>query len=149
MRYYYRLFYWFAVFIISLLVVACSTSETPVDSIGELPLATWDPSGSTTFLDATVGNGVLDISNNCVRLILENDLVVLLVWPEPTSWNVENRVIEFVGPQGEQMELREGDEIMPGGMSLMGDIEYVSSPDPACQADETFIVSSVKLMSDS
>lgn len=134
----YRLSLWF-VMVLALVGTACTTK------IETSPLATWDPAGANTFTDATVGNGTLSISNHCVRLILDNQKTILLVWPVPTSWNEPSQVIEFVGVRGERMTLRNGDKIIPGGMTPTGPPRYVSSPDPSCQADETFIVNSLSV----
>lgn len=124
--------------IVVLLGVGCSSEERMEQS----PLATWDPTGSG-FAGTRTGPGTLDISTGYVRLILENGETGLLVWPEPTSWNASSQTIEFVGVRGERAELQDGDEIIPGGHTAMREPQYVSRPDPSCQADETFIVNSL------
>jgi hypothetical protein len=121
-----------------LLSAGCSSA----DKIEQSPLATWDPSGSG-FAGTRTGPGTLDISAGCVRLILENGETTLLVWPEPTSWNASSQAIEFVDVRGERAELRDGDQIIPGGGTVMRDPQFVSPPDPSCKADETFIVNSL------
>ncbi|MCH8950109.1 MAG: hypothetical protein IIB87_07015 [Chloroflexi bacterium] len=134
-----------------------SPLATSVEDSNTSPLATWNPSNDDIFNDATTGEGTLDISAACVRLI-QNQKTILLVWPEPTSWNASSQVIEFVGPLGERAELRDGDQIMPGGVTVIGggnigepDIgapPFVSPPDPSCKAEETFIVNSLVLVTD-
>jgi hypothetical protein len=52
-------------------------------------------------------------------------------------------VIEFIGVDGERTELRDGDQITPGGSPAVGQLQFVSPPNPSCEADETFIVSSL------
>ena len=116
--------------------------------IDESPLATWDPSKADMFLQATAGKGTLDVSASCVRLILENQKSVLLVWPEPTSWNASSQVIDFVGPLGERLELRNGDQIMPGGATATREPQFISLPDPSCNAEEIFVLHSIKVITD-
>lgn len=142
--YYYRLYRWFVVMMVALVGVACASE----DGVDKSPLATWDPGSVDTFTDATVGNGTLNISPGCVLLVLDNQKTILLVWPEPTSWNESSQAIEFVGVRGEQMTLHNGDKIIPGGMTPIEQPQYVSSPDPSCQADETFIVNSLSLVTE-
>ena len=116
------------------------------------PLATWDttPTGNIPLglPDATVGQGTLDISATCVRLLLENpqaQKTVVLVWPEPTSWNAASQTITFVDPRRgyAPVELRDGDHIMPGGAPAPETPRYKVPPDPSCQADEIFFVNAV------
>ena len=136
-----------------LLAVAC----TSVEESNTSPLATWDPGGAGGFNLPAVGAGTLDISARCVRLI-QNQKTILLVWPEQTSWSASSQVIEFVGVRGERAELRDGDQIMVGGVTVIGggnigepDIgapPYVSPPDPSCKAEETVIVNTISLVTD-
>lgn len=113
----------------------------------ESPLATWDPSGSTGFLAARVGDGSLTISESCVLLVHDNQIATLLVWPEPTSWNTATQAIEYVSPiNGERIELREGDRIFGGGSGARENMFYVNSPDPSCEADDIFILNDVRLV---
>jgi len=116
------------------------TSPTPST---QSPLATWDPSQADAFNDSTVGTGTLDISARCVLLTLVNQKTVLLVWPEPTSWNPTSKAIDFIGVDDERMELHDGDQITPGGSTASSQSRYVSPPNPSCQADEVFIVASL------
>ena len=142
--YRYRLHCWLVVAIVVLLGAAC-TSEARVD---KSPLATWGPRSGEALNDATVGNGILDVSAGCVRLILKNQKTILLVWPEPTSWNASSQTIAFVGVRGERAELRDGDRIIPGGSTPIVEPPFVSPPDPSCKADETFMVNSLILVTD-
>ena len=112
----------------------------------ESPLATWDPSTAEAFNQAGAGEGTLDISSGCVRMILENRKSILLVWPEPTSWNASTQTIEFVDVFGERLELREGDRIMPGGSTATHEPRFVSPPSPSCKMDEAFVLNSVRLV---
>ena len=116
--------------------------------IDESPLATWDPSKADMFMQATAGKGTLDVSASCVQLILENQKSVLLVWPEPTSWNASSQVIDFVGPLGQRLELRNGDQIMPGGATATREPQFISPPDPSCNAEEIFVLHSIKVLTD-
>ena len=123
---------------------ACNVNER----IDESPLATWDPSNSVVFNQATIGKGTLDVSEGCVRLALENQKLVLLVWPEPTSWNATSQAIEFVGVRGERLELRDGDQIIPGGATATREPQFVSPPGPSCEAEETFVLHSLRVVTD-
>ena len=127
-----------------LLGAACNVKER----IDESPLATWDPSNSDVFNQATIGKGTLEVSEGCVRLALENQKLVLLVWPEPTSWNATSQAIEFAGPLGERLELRNGDRIMPGGATATREPQFVSPPDPSCKAEEVFVLHSISVLTD-
>lgn len=128
----------------AVLAAACIRSEAAIE---ESPLATWDPSGVELFHDATVGSGTLRITDDCVLLQLDNAKQVLLVWPEPTSWNPSTQTIEFVSPRAEQerMELRDGDQLRPGGSAVVGDVAYISSSTRECdeEAEETFRVNRI------
>lgn len=125
-----------------LTATACIVDPTSVKPM----LATWDPSKVETFMDATVGNGTLEVTPACVFLILANSKRVLLVWPEPTVWNSLLQAIEFTSVQGESATLHNGDQIMPGGAPATENSPLVVPPDPACQADETFIVSTITMV---
>ena len=116
--------------------------------IDESPLATWAPSKGDVFPQARAGDGTLDVSAGCVRLILENQKSILLVWPEPTSWNTSSQVIDFVGPLGDRLELRNGDQIIPGGATATREPQYISQPDPSCIAEEIFVLHSIKVLTD-
>ncbi len=130
------------------LVVLLGTACTLEAQVDKSPLATWDPSKADSFTNSTVGSGTLDVAPGCVRLILDNQKTILLVWPAPTSWNSSSQAIEFVGVQGERVTLQDGDQITPGGSSAIGQPQFVSPPDPSCRADESFIVNSVRRMTD-
>ena len=127
--------------------------------IEESPLATWDPSKSEVFFQAGSGDGSLVITSGCVRLILETNIgqkSILLVWPEPTSWNASSQLIDFVDVWGERLELRYGDKIMAGGMGFppvespeyIGEPSFVLPPDPSCKADELFVLNSISVITD-
>ena len=116
--------------------------------VNQSPLATWDPGRSDTFLQTSSGEGSLDISEQCALLILESRKSLLLVWPEPTSWNESTQVIEFVSVFGERLELREGDIVVAGGSTPVGEQDFVSVPDPSCRADEMFVLNSIRIVSD-
>ncbi len=148
-----------------ILVVACtscadsdSASSVTSGSQNESPLSTWDPSNADVLSDASAGEGTLEITSDCARLILDNGKTILLVWPEPTSWNSTSQVIEFVGPRSERMELRDGARIRPGGFTAVGDPtdaepdigepNYVLPPPADCQMDEIFVLNSVTVVAE-
>ena len=122
--------------------VACGSNAGIVNS----PLATWDPSKSDTFHQASSGEGTLEISAGCVRLRLKNQMSILLVWPEPTSWNASTQAIEFVSVLGERLALRDGDLIAAGGRIPRTQPDFVSAPDPSCEADEMFVLNSIRVV---
>lgn len=143
-----------------LLGAACTSVDrvdTSVEGSDTSPLATWDTSRVEGSNDAAIGAGTLDISARCVRLI-QNQKTILLVWPEPTSWNASSQVIEFVSVHDQRVALRNGDQIMVGGVTVIGggnigepDIgapPFVSPPDPSCKAEETVIVNTISLVTD-
>ncbi len=145
--------------LLSLLLIpllGCASDESTATT-DKLPLATWDPSTSDAFDQTSAGKGILSISDTCVLLTLENQKEILLVWPEPTSWNASTQAIEFVDVRGEHLQLRDGDYIIPGGVTVvgggnpgepeLGEPQYVSSPNDSCEADEIFVVNSVRLAS--
>ena len=117
------------------------------------PLVTWDPTppspgAAVAFPYATVGQGTLDISTECVVLLFETGYRVLLVWPEPTAWNAASQTIEFVSPRHghARVAVRDGDQIIPGGVGTAGIPSWVATRAPACQADETFLVNQVEVV---
>lgn len=135
--------------LIATIGTGCATAthidESPVPVS---PLATWQPSPSEIFPNASAGTGIISITDNCVYLMLDNQTRTLLVWIEPTSWDEATQTIEFVDFQGEQIALRDGDRVRPGGMSIkspdiLENAPFVLPPDPACQADDIFAVNSV------
>ena len=134
---------WLVVAMVALLAAACGSEDS------QSPLATWDSSKVDAVAPAIAGGGTLEISARCVRLIGSNMRTVLPVWPEPTFWNASSQVIEFVsaGVRGERLELRDGDQIVLGGVTVQegSDPPFVSPPDPSCKADETVIVTTVGL----
>ncbi len=123
-----------------LLGSACET-EVQVDRVN---FPTWDPSTAGIFDDATLGPATLDMSTGCVLLILENQKSVLPVWPLPTSWNPSSQAIEFVDVWGERTELREGDTIMPGGVTPIAEPEFVSPPGISCESEKLFLLHSLR-----
>jgi hypothetical protein len=120
--------------------VAGCTSGAQIESS---PLATWNPSSSTGFLASTPGTGTLTIEEDCVRLLRDEGEPVLLVWPEPTSWDASRQVIKLVDFQGNEAELRHNDRITPEGSSPIGTIPFVVEPAESCQAGALFIVNSI------
>ena len=94
--------------------------------------------------------GTLEISSGCVRLIDENKESVLLVWPEPTSWNVSKQAIDFVSVMGELGEFRDGDRIVLGGADRHPTVSpnFVSAPDPSCEADMMFVLNSARMLTE-
>ena len=148
-------------FIVAVLVLGAACAEE--SRIEESPLSTWDPSESEAFFLAASGEGTLDITHGCVRLIQETNagqMAILLVWPEPTSWDATSQEIDFVDVWGERMELRDGDKIVAGGSgySLVELTEedkatgkftsFVAPPDPSCNVDELFVLNSISMAED-
>ena len=139
--------------------VAFAGACAGTNRIEESPLSTWDPSESELFFHASSGDGTLKIASDCVRLIQETEIgqeSVILVWPEPTSWNASSQTIDFVGVMGERLELRDGDKIRAGGAGYpvaespeyIGEPAFVSPPAPSCNADELFVLNSISVVAD-
>lgn len=126
--------------VVLLLASACETEA----KVARVDLPTWDPRNDEVFVDATLGPATLDMSTGCVLLILENQKSVLPVWPLPTSWNPSSQTIEFVDVWGERLELREGDTIMPGGVTPRVEPEFVSPPGTSCEAEKLFLLHSLR-----
>ena len=131
--------------------------------IAESPLATWDPSKAGIFLQASSGEGALEITPGCVRLVSETGAgleYILLVWPEPTSWNASSQVIDFVDVMGNRLELRDGDRISAGGSGYPIEIiteedkstgkftSFASPPAPTCNAGRSFVLNSISVIED-
>ena len=148
-------------FVVVVAVIGGACAED--NRIEESPLATWDPSKSEIFFLASSGEGTLEITPGCVRLASETDAgleYTLLVWPEPTSWNVSCQVIDFVDVLGNRLELRDGDRIEAGGSGYPIRIiteedkstgkftSFASPPAPTCNADESFILNSISVIQD-
>ena len=146
-------------FIVAVLGAACAEENR----IEESPLTTWDPSKSDFFFQASSGEGTLEITHGCVRLIQEKEVgqeSILFVWPEPTSWNASSQLIDFVDVWGERLELQDGDKIVAGGsgyplVELTEEdkatgkfTSFVSPPDPSCKADELFVLNSISVVAD-
>ena len=122
-------------------------------------LATWDPSKSDIFFDSSSGEGTVTITLGCVWLMKNTKVgekFILLVWPEPTIWNASSQAIEFVDVLGGHQELRDGDKIKAGGAGYpgahspeyMGNPNFVIPPDPSCNADELFVLNSIRAIQD-
>ena len=138
----YRVYWWFPLTLIIWLAAAC----VPLASNNQMTLATWVPGNAEAFTNATVGAGRLDITAGCIRLILDNQKIVLPVWPEPTTWNASSQLIDFTSVLGERTELHNGDQIIPSGSAANRTSEFVVAPDPSCEADEIFMVNSIHVV---
>ena len=123
--------------------VACETEP----NIERSPLATWQPTEVQVFHQARAA-GTLDISTNCVRLILDSQELVLLIWPEPTSLDATDQTIAFVSPWNERLELQHGDRIELGGATATREPNFVLAPHPSCVAGEMFVLNSASFLLD-
>ena len=144
-------------FVVVIAVIGGACAED--NRIEESPLATWDPSKSEIFFLASSGEGTLEITSGCVRLIQETQ-TTLLVWPEPTSWNASSQVIDFVDVMGNRLQLRDGDRIEAGGSGYPIKIiteedkstgkftSFASPPAPTCSADDSFVLNSISVIQD-
>ena len=133
---------------VAVMLAACGTG-----TIDRSPLATWTWDRNSevvqVFSQARTA-GTLEISSGCVRLIDENKESVLLVWPEPTSWNVSKQAIDFVSVMGEFGEFRDGDRIVLGGADRHPTVSpnFVSAPDPSCEAEMMFVLNSARMLTE-
>ena len=144
-------------FVVVVAVIGGACAED--NRIEESPLATWDPSKSEIFFLASSGEGTLEITPGCVRLIHETTMT-LLVWPEPTSWDASSQMIDFVDVMGNRLELRDGDRIEAGGSGYPIEIiteedkstgkftSFVSPPAPSCSASRSFVLNSISVIQD-
>lgn len=131
--------------LISLVILSAIACAMPAP-VTVSPLPTWDPSTAESFTDATVGDGTLEFSANCVTLALDNQKTILLIWPEPTTWDSTKKTVELVDVLGNRLELHEGDRIMPSGSTPAGEPKYVTPPRASCIADEQFIVNAISVI---
>jgi hypothetical protein len=136
---------WLIITMVSFLLVVACGEETKIE---ESPFVTGDPGGSSYTDEASAGIGTLDISDGCVRMVLDNEESILLIWPEPTSWNATTQTIEYVGLGGERMQLGNGDRIRPGGSVSFRGPQYARPPSPACRGIESFTVGSLVVVTD-
>lgn len=148
--------------LIALVISGCTVTNIDAGSknSSDSPLTTYDPNDFDIFHDVATNPGTLEITADCARLMTDNQRSTLLVWPEPTAWNAERQVIEFVSPFGERMELRTGDRLTAGGYVAVvftkddsgepdiGAPEYVLPPSPDCEADSdsVFVLHSIGLL---
>jgi hypothetical protein len=138
----------FPILFVAIVVILLGAACNPDGRVGEASLATWGPNKGDVFNDVIFASGILDISAGCVLLVPDNRKTLLLVWPEPTSWNASSQAIEFVSVHGRRTELRDGDQIIAGGWVPREEPQFVSPPDPSCKAEEIGIVTSLRLVTD-
>lgn len=137
----------------SVLTVAIIQAACGTGTIDQSPLATWTWDRNSEVaqgFDTARTEGTLDISPGCVRLVLKNKESVLLVWPDPTSWNASKQTIDFVSAFGDRLELRDGDQVALGGADRHPTVSpnFVSAPDPSCEADGTFVLHSARMLTE-
>ena len=98
-----------------------SPVQTPAGSASSTDMGEDDTWGPLTVIEDTgtefalAPRGVLRITATCTYLET-SDRVFLLLWPEGrTTWDAATRRITFTNLSGDEVELRSGQRIQPGG----------------------------------
>lgn len=141
---------WIAITVTVLtLVAACDSPPTTTDDSDWGPLAVVP---GTDAGDGALIQGILEIDGQCVLLDARGEKV-LLIWPDDrTVWNEDTQTVTFVRTNGEEVLLRDGDEIaFGGGGSSAGEdrqgaeefvvgIEWTAEPEPVCVSDHRWFI---------
>lgn len=114
--------------------------------------------------DTALTEGILRISDRCVLLEGPDGSASLLVWPRgQTTWDASARLIQFKNPDGQVIDLRDGQRVRFGGSGVVfGDppsgevtsrdawltgIAWEAEPDPGCSADSSWSVGQAAVVS--
>jgi hypothetical protein len=111
--------------------------------------------------DAGRGPGVLSIGEHCVTFKADGgEVAVMPIWPaDRTTWHPQDRRIVMEQRRYGTTRLSDGDRVMLGGVSLMGDsvqeatrirawldASWVQAPDPSCPTEDLFHVGEVEVL---
>lgn len=140
-----RLLPWMALLLMTSAVAGCTDNGA---AAGED--AKWGP---LTVIDgdplqggqALIGEGPLRI-DDCVTIDV-GPREVLLVWKAgQTAWDPEQSIIRFTNYDGTQLELRDGDAVIAGGVGVGAEgahlpDDLVADPAPSCPTDAAVLES--------
>jgi len=110
------------------------------------PLALVEPDAGTE--DART-EGVLEVTNECVRLHVPNGDLTLVIWVRGSvAWSETDRVILVTRRDGDESILRDGDRVVLGGSGGAMDAldsagRWARRPAPGCAADNWWVASEV------
>jgi len=115
------------------------------------------PTGPLAIVEPQPGSpqarteGVLDITDECVRLVHPDGSSTLVIWFRGSvTWNATERSIAVTNPGGGDLTLRTGDPlVLGGGGGSAATIEnagsWVRRPGPACTPPNWFLAVNVDI----
>jgi len=134
-----------AAVVIGALGLALILSQTPMPSTGPLALVEPPPGSPQSRTE-----GVLEITDECVRLIHPDGTSSLVIWIRgAVTWDATDRSIAVVGtPGGGERTVRNGDAVALGGgggpaATLESAGKWVSRPAETCEAEKWFLTTEV------
>jgi hypothetical protein len=119
-------------------------------------LAPMPPTGPLALVEPQPGSpqarteGVLEITDECVRLVHPDDTRSLLIWFRGSvTWNATDRSVAMADPGGGDLTLRSGDAVsVTGGGGPIATLDSVGSwvrrPGDDCTAPEWFLAVDVQ-----
>ena len=128
------------------LAVILLKTVTPTPPTG--PLALVEPQVGS---DQALTSGVLEISDDCVRLIQPDGTRSLVIWSRGSvTWNATDRSIAVSTPDSGVLTVRSGDAVsITGGGGSAATIERAGSwfrrPAETCEAAEWFLAAEVRV----
>lgn len=120
-------------------------------------VAPFPPTGPLALVEPQVGSGqartegVLEITDDCVRLIHPDGDRSLVIWVRGSvSWNATDRSVVVSRPDGGGLALRDGDAVVLGGGGGLGaELEragfWFRRPREDCSEPQWFLVADVQL----
>ncbi len=120
-------------------------------------LAPMPPTGPLALVEPQPGSpqarteGVLEITDECVRLVHPDDTRSLLIWFRGSvSWDTTDRSVAVTNPGGGDLTLRNGDAVsITGGGGPTATLDSAGSwfrrPGEACTAPEWFLAVDVQV----
>ncbi len=119
---------------------------TPMPPAGPLALVEPQPASAQARTE-----GVLDITDECVRLIQPDGTSSLVIWLRgAVTWDATERSIAVSTPGGRDLTLRNGDAVVLGGRGgQAAELEtagsWVRRPGEACNPPEWFLAADVQV----
>lgn len=119
---------------------------TPMPPTGPLALVEPQPGSPEARTE-----GVLDITDECVRLVHPDGTSSLVIWFRGSvTWNATDRSIAVSTPDGGDLTLHNGDAVALGGgggsaATLESAGSWVRRPGETCEAPEWFLAVNVRI----